>query len=63
MGGAQGGNDLFDKTTQEITEFASRTIKDGGKFITTMDPDALGFQPLVDLLFPDDDADELELEQ
>ena len=28
-----------------------------------MDPDALGFQLLVDPLFPDDDADELEIER
>ena len=27
-----------------------------------MDPDALGFQPLDDPVFPDEDADELELE-
>ena len=27
-----------------------------------MDPDDLGFQPLIDPPFPDDDADELELE-
>ena len=63
MGGARGGNDLFDKTTREIAEFVSQTIKGGGKFLTTMDLDALSFQPLVDPLFPADDADELELEQ
>ena len=28
-----------------------------------MDPDALGFQPLDDPIFPDDDADKLELER
>ena len=28
-----------------------------------MDPDALGFQPLDDPVFPDEDADELELER
>ena len=63
MGRTRGGNDLFDKTTQEIAEFVSRTIKGGGEFITAMDPDALGFQPLDDPVFPDEDADELELER
>ena len=62
VGAARGGNDLFDKTTWEIMEFVSRTMKGGGEFLTAMDPDALGFQLLTDPLFPDDDADELELE-
>ena len=63
MGGTRGGNNLFDKTTQEIAEFVSRTIKDGGEFIMAMDPDALSFQPLDDPVFPDEDANELELER
>ena len=62
MGGTRGGNNLFDKTTQEVAEFVSQTIKGGGEFITAMDPDALGFQPLDDPVFPDNDADELEIE-
>ena len=37
-------------------------MKGAGEFLTAMDPDALGFQLLTDPLFPDDDADELELE-
>ena len=61
MGGTLGGNDLFDKTTREITEFVSRTINGGGEFIMAMDLDALGFQPLDDPVFPDDDADKLEI--
>ena len=63
MGRTRGGNDFFDKSTQEIAEFVSRTIKGGGEFITAMDPDALSFQPLDDPVFPDDDADELEIER
>ena len=63
MGGTRGGNDLFDKTTQEIAEFVSRTSKGGGEFITAMDPDTLGFQPLDGPVFADKDADELELER
>ena len=63
VGGTRGGTNLFDKTTQEIAEFVSRTIKGGGEFITAMDPDALGFQPLNDPVFPDEDADKLELER
>ena len=39
------GNDLFDKTTREIVDFVSRTIKGGGEFQMAMDPDDLGFQP------------------
>ena len=62
MGGTQGGNDLFDKTTQEIVEFVSRTIKGGGEFIMAMDPETLGFQPLDDPVFPNNDANELEIE-
>ena len=41
----------------------SHTIKGGGEFQTAMDPDDLGFQPLVEPPLPDDDADELEVEQ
>ena len=63
VGGIRGGNDLFDKTTREIADFISCTIKGGGKFQTAMDPDDLGFQPLVKPPLPDDDADELEVEQ
>ena len=63
VGGIRGGNDLFDKTTREIVDFVSRSIKGGGEFQTAMDPDILGFQPLIDPPFPDDDADELELER
>ena len=63
VGGTRGGNDLFNKTPREIAEFVSRTIKGGGEFITAMDPDALGFQPLDDPVFPDDDADKLEIER
>ena len=63
MGRTRGGNDLFDKTTQEIVEFVSRTVKGGGEFITAMDPDALGFQPLDDPIFPDNNANKLELER
>ena len=59
VGGTQGGNDLFDKTTCESAEFVSRSIKGGSKFQTAMDPDDLGFQPLTDPPFPDDNADEL----
>ena len=62
MGGTRGGNDLFDKTTREIAEFVSQTIKGDGDFMTAMDLDALGFQPLDDPIFPDKDTDELELE-
>ena len=62
MGRTRGGNDLFDKTTREIAEFVSRTIKGGGEFITAMDLGALGFQPLDDPVFPDEDANKLELE-
>ena len=62
MGGTRGGNNLFDKTTREIAEFVSRTIKGSGEFITAMDLDALGFQALDDPIFPYEDADELELE-
>ena len=62
VGRTWGGNDLFDKTTREIVEFVSGTIKGGGEFITAMDPDALGFQPLDNPVFPDEDADKLELE-
>ena len=61
--GTRGGNDLFDKTMCEITEFVSRSIKGGGKLLTAMDLDDLDFQPLTDPPFPDDDADELELER
>ena len=63
VGGIQGGNDLFDKTTCEIADFVCHTIKGGGEFQTAMDPDDLGFQPLVEPPLPDDDADELEVEQ
>ena len=63
VGGIRGGSDLFDKTTHEIADFVSRTIKGGGKFQTVMDPDDLGFQPLVEPPLPDDDTDELEVEQ
>ena len=62
VGGIRGGNDLFDKTTHEIADFVSRSIKGGSEFQTVMDPDDLGFQPLIDPPFPDDDANELELE-
>ena len=62
VGGIRGGNDLFDKTTHEIADFVSQCIKDGGEFQTAMDPDDLGFQPLINPPFPDDDTDELELE-
>ena len=63
VGGIRGGNDLFDKTTCEIADFVSRSIKGGGEFQTAMDPDDLSFQPLIDPPFPDDDADELEVER
>ena len=49
--GIRGGNDLFDKTTCEIADFVSQSIKGGGEFQTAMDPDDLGFQPLIDPLF------------
>ena len=62
VGGIRGGNDLFDKTTHEIADFVSRSIKGGGEFQTAIDPDDLGFQPLIKPPFPDDDADELEVE-
>ena len=62
VGGIQGGNDLFDKTTCEIADFVSRSIKGGGKFQTAMDLDDLSFQPLINPPFPDDNTDELELE-
>ena len=41
------GNDLFDKTTCEIVDFVSRSIKGGGKFLTVMDLDNLGFKLLI----------------
>ena len=63
VGGIRGGNDLFDKTTHEITDFVSRSIKGGGEFQTAMDLDDLGFQLLIEPPFPDDDDDELEVEQ
>ena len=62
MGGIRGGNDLFDKTMREIVDFVSHTIKRGGQFQTAMDPDDLGFQPLVEPPLPDDDRDEMEVE-
>ena len=63
VGGIRGGNDLFDKTTSEIADFVSRTINGSGEFQTVMDLDDLGFQPLVEPPLPDDNADELEVEQ
>ena len=63
VGGIRGGNDLFDKTTHEIADFVSCTIKGGGEFQMAMDPDDLGFQPPIEPPLPNDDADELEVEQ
>ena len=48
VGGICGGNNLFDKTTCEITDFVSHSIKGGSEFQMAMDPDNLGFQPLID---------------
>ena len=63
VGGIRGGDDLFDKTTHEIADFVSRSIKGSREFQTAMDPDDLGFQPLIEPPFPDNDADELEVER
>ena len=63
VGGIRGGNYLFDKTTCEIADFVSQSIKGGGELKTAMDLDDLGFQPLIDPPFPDDNPDELEVEQ
>ena len=63
VGGIRGGNNLFDKTTCEIADFVSCSIKGTSDFQMAMDPDHLGFQLLIDPTFPDNNADELEVER
>ena len=63
VGGIRGGNNLFDKTTHEIEDFMSQSIKGDSEFQMVMDLDDLGFQPVIDPPLPDDNADELEVEQ
>ena len=46
----------------EIVDFVSQSIKGGGEFQTTMDLDNLGFQPLTDPCFPDNDTNDFKLE-
>jgi hypothetical protein len=41
------GFDSFAKTTREIGEYIARTVKDAGEFRTAMDPENLGFAPLI----------------
>jgi hypothetical protein len=48
------GFDAFAKTTREIGEYIARTVKDAGEFRTAMDPENLGFSPLVPPADPTD---------
>ena len=46
--------DIYAKTTREIGKYIACTVKDAGEFCTAMDPENLGFTPLVP---PADPAD------
>ena len=39
---------MFLATTKEIAEHIAQTVKGGGEFLTTMDPDDMGFTELTD---------------
>ena len=41
--GGRGTADMFLATTKEIAEYIAQVVKGGGEFLTTMDPDGMGF--------------------
>ena len=42
------GSDAFNTTTIRLSEYISRTVPNAGEFIKAMNPDNLGFEPIVE---------------
>lgn len=55
--------DQFAKSTKEIAGYIARTLKHGAEFANAMDPENLGFQPIVEPTPPTDPTKVIEIEQ
>ena len=57
------GSDAFNTTTVKLSEYISRTVQNAGEFLTAMNPENLGFEPITEPADPPDGASNIAYEK